>query len=47
MKLVLAVLVSVMALGSMTLTASAEEKVCKPGQIYDEAKGMCVTPRGS
>lgn len=47
MKVVLAILVGVTALGAMTLTASADEKACKPGQIFDEAKGKCVTPRGS
>lgn len=47
MKAVLAILVGVMALGATTLAADAEEKKCKPGQVYDEAKGKCVTPRGS
>ncbi|MFA5950091.1 MAG: carbohydrate-binding module family 14 protein [Hyphomicrobium sp.] len=47
MKAVLALLVGIMALGAATLTAGAVEKKCKPGQVYDEAQGKCVTPRGS
>ncbi|WP_171988115.1 carbohydrate-binding module family 14 protein [Hyphomicrobium sp. NDB2Meth4] len=47
MKAVFAILVGVMALGVTTLGAAADEKTCKPGQVYDEAQGKCVTPRGS
>ncbi|MGD9712621.1 MAG: hypothetical protein AB7V46_11205 [Thermomicrobiales bacterium] len=47
MKAVLAVLIGLAALGATGLTAVADEKQCKPGQVYDEARGKCVTPRGS
>lgn len=47
MKVVLAVLIGFAALGATSPTAVADEKKCKPGQVYDEARGKCVTPRGS
>lgn len=47
MKPILAILVLLAGIATLSGFVSADETKCKPGQVYDEVSGKCVTPRGS
>ncbi len=40
-------LLATIALGVLSLDASAQTKQCPDGKVYDPDTGKCVTPRGS
>lgn len=46
MKPILAVIVALVALSASGVATAGDSK-CKPGQVFDEVSGKCVTPRGS
>lgn len=46
MNPILAVILVLVAL-SASGAAMAGDPKCKPGQVFDEVSGKCVTPRGS
>lgn len=39
------VFLGLLMMGSLGIQASAQEKKCKAGQIYDAATKKCVSPR--
>lgn len=47
MKSARIILLGLLAVSGTAMTAAASEQQSKPGQVYDEAQGTCVTPRGS
>ena len=47
MKLALTGLVAVIAVTAFGTAVLADTKKCPEGKVYSDAKGKCVTPRGS
>ena len=47
MKYALTGLMAFMAVAAFGTAVSADGKKCPEGKVYSDAKGKCVTPRGS
>ncbi len=47
MAKLLVALLATLALTALSLEASAQDKKCPDGQVYNPDTGKCVTPRGS
>lgn len=47
MSKTLAVLLATIAFAGLSLEASAQERSCPEGTVWDADRGKCVIPRGS
>ena len=47
MRFVLTGLMAVIAIAAFETAVLAGTKTCPEGKVYSDAKGKCVTPRGS
>lgn len=47
MKTIIGIVFTLVALSVVTSSVGAAERTCKPGEVYDDFKRRCVTPRGS